>query len=316
MRLVSLKIVVRVGRRVLVVEPGDQADVQNVVCHPVDEAAAERLVRQRESERVNDHPGRHRARFAPPNLFHASRVRHRIAILVERQFRDRLLGEGSPRALGENHDFRHEIGAGFVIRFRFAVVVDSFIADAHADDARIVPQQLLSRKRWKDVGAEFLCDTAHPFRQLLQTRDVLAVIFHHRRHERTWDGKLPGVRHVPHRVARHRRLERRLLAPIGQQFVKAFRIDDRTGNSVIADVAALLDQHHREVVFAALLRELAQANRRGEAGRSAPDDENVDVQLIAFSHNSRHFRARGAEPWSLLGGSPWRTRRKILCSSV
>ena len=48
---------VRVGERVVIIEPDDETDVEQVVLHPVDEAAAEGVVGQRIAERVHHEPG-------------------------------------------------------------------------------------------------------------------------------------------------------------------------------------------------------------------------------------------------------------------
>jgi hypothetical protein len=182
------------------------------------------------------------------------------------------------------------VGAGLVVRLRFAVMIDALIADADADHAVAVPQQLLARKGREDVGAVFFCDSAEPLRKLLQTGNVLARVLHHRRHRKCGNGEFrTAARKIPHLVPADRRLDRSGLAPVGNQLVEAFRIDDGARDPVAADVAALVDQHHGEIVLAALLGERAQLDRSGETGGAATHDEDVDFELIAFRHNAVEF---------------------------
>jgi hypothetical protein len=115
MLFVALQLVVRVGRRILVVQTGHHADVEDVGAHAVDEAAAERLRRQRISQRVN-----HRARFETivgelPQLFDACRVDLWFSLRGEVQTRNGLLCERPARALTEHDDLRKDVGAGFVV---------------------------------------------------------------------------------------------------------------------------------------------------------------------------------------------------------
>jgi len=60
-----------------------------------------------------------------------------IAIAVETQTRNRGLGQRPAGAFTEHDDLRHEIGSGLVIRFARTVAGHAFVADSHADDARL-----------------------------------------------------------------------------------------------------------------------------------------------------------------------------------
>ena len=53
---------------------------------------------------------------------------------------------------------------------------------------------------------------------------------------------------------------------------------------MVADLAALLDHHDREVGPRGG-GELSQADRAGEAGGAAADEEDVDLETIAFRQN-------------------------------
>src|SRR5205814_3928281 len=57
MQLETLELVMRIERRVLVIETDDQADVDDAVAHAVDERAAERVEIERPAHRVNHGAG-------------------------------------------------------------------------------------------------------------------------------------------------------------------------------------------------------------------------------------------------------------------
>ncbi len=282
-----LQLVVRIGRRILVVQTGNHADVEDVAAHAVDEAAAERLRRQRISERVND-----RARFETivgelPQLFDARRVDLRLALRGEVQTRNGLLCERPTRALTEHDDLRKDVRAGLVVRFRRAVVIEAFVAGAHADDAIALPQQLLPGKRGKDLRAGFFRALREPDAHLLQRGDVLSVIVQRRRRKRRFD--LAARRQEPEFVTGHRRFDRCTLAPLRQQLVERARIHHRAGDAVIADLGGFFDHEDLECA-SGLLREPAEPNRARQARRAGADEEDVYFKLVAFGHTATYAR--------------------------
>src|SRR5579884_297824 len=183
LRFEELKEIVRIRRGIFVVQPRDEADVQNVVRHAVDEAAAERVVRKRISHRVNDASGLHRSGRTLPQLFHARGINLRFASFVEAQTRSRLLCKRSARSFAKHDDFCEDIRARFVVRLRASMLVEPLVAGAHADDAIAVPKQLLTRKLAEDLRARFFRFSRKPLHDFLKRSDVLAVVVHHRRNE-------------------------------------------------------------------------------------------------------------------------------------
>ena len=84
---------VRIGEGIVIIQPDDETDVEQVVLHPVNEPSAEGVVRQRVTERVH-----HGAWFdAPfrqlPYFLHPDRVNLRIAAFIEIELLDQLLGQ-------------------------------------------------------------------------------------------------------------------------------------------------------------------------------------------------------------------------------
>src|SRR5579864_8382203 len=102
----KLEDVVRIGRGIAVIEPGDKTDVEDVVAHAVNEAAAERVVGKRKSQRVNDAPGLHRASGTLPQLLYAGGIHLRLAVLLQIQSRNGLLCKRASRPFAEYDDLR------------------------------------------------------------------------------------------------------------------------------------------------------------------------------------------------------------------
>src|SRR3954466_9075505 len=71
MHLVALELVMRIERRVLVIETDHETDVDEAVLHAVDEAAAERIAVEWPSERVDDAAGFESIVGKLPQLLHA-----------------------------------------------------------------------------------------------------------------------------------------------------------------------------------------------------------------------------------------------------
>ena len=168
-----------------------------------------------------------------------------VAILVEAEPRDRRLGQRSARTFAQHDDLRHQIGAGLVVRFVRTVAGDALVADLHPDDAVAVPQQLLPGEGGEDVDAGCFGLRGEPLGEVRERRDVLAVIVQHRRRERGLD--LPAVGEEPERVAGDRRVEPAGDLFVREELVQGLRIDDGPGETVVPDLAALLDHHDREL---------------------------------------------------------------------
>ena len=73
---------------------------------------------------------------------------------------------------------------------------------------------------------------------------------------------------------------RAVFLPVGNQLVERARVHDRAGQDVRAGLRALLE-HARPRLLALLGGELLQADRRGQAGRAAADDDDVVFHRFA-----------------------------------
>jgi hypothetical protein len=257
--LVAVEVVVRVGGRVGVVEPRHQADVDDVVAHRVDPAAAEG-VPQRRAQGV-DHAARRQAARHAPELLDADRVHHRVAALVQAQAADGGLGERAARAFAQHHDLGHQVRAGLVVGLLLAGVRDALVADAHADHPVALPQQLLAGEGGEHVDPGFFRLGGEPLGQVRERPDVLAVVVERGRRERRRDLALVGEE--PQRVAADRGVEAAGDVLAGEELQQRLGVDHGAREAVVADLAALLD-HHDGDLRARRGGELAQPDRAGE----------------------------------------------------
>ena len=86
-------------------------------------------------------------------------------------------------------------------------------------------------------------------------------------------------------IAGRGRQRRRIIAPIGDQFIQSARFQHGAGEDMRANLAALFNQAH-----AKFGRELFQANRRGQARRPAPHDQHIKFHRFPFfGHHARPF---------------------------
>src|SRR5690606_5238673 len=100
-------------------------------------------------------------------------------------------------------------------------------------------------------------------------------------------------------VLRHRRVERRApLLPVRQQLAERARVHHRARKDVRADLRSLLE--HADADRKALFfTELAEPDCSGEAGRTAPDDDDIEFHALAF-----HARSNLAALSRSIGGDP------------
>src|SRR4029077_1061406 len=115
------------------VEAGDEADGPVRVVHAVDEAAAERLGREREAHRVDDAALLDAARGHFPQLLHAGRVHLRVPSDREPERLLELLRQRAAWALAQHGRLRMADRAGLVVRLVLARAIHALVAGLHAD---------------------------------------------------------------------------------------------------------------------------------------------------------------------------------------
>ena len=273
--------------RIGIVEAGDEPERHHVVLAAVDPRAAVFARGERPAHGVDHFAGSDAPRGHLPQFLHADAVGLRVAVLVELEASDQLLGERAARALGKHNDLGLEIVAGLEIPFRLAGFVDALVVGAHADDAIAFHQQFCAGKSGEDGDAGGLDFFAHPLGKAVQRDHVVAVIAHGRRR----DGKLEFAvsREEVDRFLADRRVQRRFFFEAGQQLAHGARIEQRAGETVLADLARFLQdvdiflgERRVRMLGVVLVDELRKPQRAGQPGGPAADDDHVGLHLRAF----------------------------------
>ena len=185
-------------------------------------------------------PGSDASRRQLPQLLHAHAVGLRIALAVELEAADELLGQRAARAFGEDDHLGLQIVAGLEVGFLLAVLVHAFVVGADAGHAAFLKQQLGAGEAGEHGDAGFLHLAAQPLHKAVDGDNVVAVIAHGRRR----DGKLElaAAGQVIDRFLGDLGIERRFLLEAGQQLAHGARIEQRAGEAMRADVARFLQQ--------------------------------------------------------------------------
>src|SRR5262245_8410955 len=259
-----------IGERVVVIQPDDEADVEQVVPHPVDEPSAEGVVGQRVTERVH-HEARLDAPFRQfPYFLHSDSVNLRVAVFVESELLDKLLGQRAARPFAQHGHLGEDVGPRLVILLRLAVLADALVARAHAyDPVVLVVEQLGAGEFGNEHDVRRLDDGPQPAYKLVQTYDVFTVVPERRRDDRRPDLEATGqIRNVLFAdLGFERRAE---FLVIGQQLRERADVHHRARNDVRADLAPLLDHCDRDfaegiaALFIVFVDELAQTQRSGQ----------------------------------------------------
>src|SRR6185503_4949951 len=270
----------RLETRVLVVEPGDVADVHAVAVEVIDEAAGVGARGDGPAHRVLDEAGLGTAGRELPQLLDAKAVGLRLAPVGEAEARHDLLGHAAAAALGEHRRASAYVGAWRVVGTRLAVPVEAHVADADARDAAVLDERLRRGEPGKDVDAERFGARGEDRGELAERDDPVAAVVHLRR-RRHAHGARPGE--VPELVARrgHADVGRRV-APARQQRVERFRLERAAGDQMRADRGSLL-QH----ADAGIGLQLLEPYGGGEAGGTAAHDHDVVFHDVALGHGIR-----------------------------
>ena len=183
MLLEFLQDALRIETRVRIVEAGDEAKRNDVVFAAVDPGAAVFLGGERPAQGVDDFAGSDAARGHFPEFFHADTVGLRVAVSVELEASDKLLGERATRAFGENHDFGVQIVAGLEVGFSLAGLSTPLSSVRTPTTRSSSHQQFGAGEAGEDGDAGFLHFAAQPLHEAVQGDDIVAVIAQRRRRD-------------------------------------------------------------------------------------------------------------------------------------
>ena len=135
MLLELLQHVLRIDARIAIVEPGDEAERDEVVLGAVNPGAAVLVESKRVAHGVDDFARSDAAGRQLPQFLHADAVGLRIAFAIELEAVDELLGQRAARAFGKDDDLGLQVVAGLEVGFLLAILVHALVVGAHADDA-------------------------------------------------------------------------------------------------------------------------------------------------------------------------------------
>ena len=122
MLLELLQHVLRIEPRVGIIEPGDKAERDDVIFAAINPRPAVFVRGQRPAHGVNHFARRDASGGHLPEFLHAHAVGLRIAITVEIEALDELLGQRAARALGQDHDLGIQVVAGLEVGFRLVLL--------------------------------------------------------------------------------------------------------------------------------------------------------------------------------------------------
>ncbi|GJD68525.1 hypothetical protein MMMDOFMJ_1448 [Methylobacterium gnaphalii] len=250
----------------------------------VQPGAAARLVRQRPAHGVLDEARLELVWRKLPQLLDAETVFLVVAVLVQGEAVDQRLGERAARALTEHRILAAQLHAAGEVVTRLAAARDAEIAGGDADDGTVlVVEHFGGREARIDLDAERLGLGTEIFGQVRERADEVAVVRHELGEEHVRQPQAAGSGEDHELVALNLGLQRafRVLAPFGQQYVEAGRVDHGARQDVRADLGALLDDDDVDLLTL-LGGDLFQPDRGGEAGRSCADDHDVEVHAFAF----------------------------------
>ena len=285
MRLELLQQIVGGQLDVAIVEADDEPDRDHVVAHRVDPRAAElavlRRLAERPAERVDDLVER---LLDPPHLLHAELPDLRLGA-VEAEVVECGTGEMAGRSLGEHGHLRCDVGAGLEVAERLPFPASTLVAAANADDATVLDEQLVGSRLGEHERPGRLRLLGEIAAHLRDGDDPVAVVAERRRRR---DPERTLLREEVDALARNLAVGRdasELLGAAAEQPADGARIHHRAREEMRSRLLALVHERDRDLpeplccpgIF---LEQLAQPKSTREAGRTATDDQDADVDAL------------------------------------
>src|SRR5690606_35631980 len=117
-----------------------------------------------------------------PQLLDADRIALRVAVRIQLEALDELLGEAAARAFGQHGDLGLDVDAFGVTGLVRAVFGHAHVTDAHAGDRAILVVDVVGGgEAGEHVDAQRLGLRRQPGAQRAQRHDEVAVVVHARR---------------------------------------------------------------------------------------------------------------------------------------
>ena len=214
-----------------------------------------------------------------PDFLQADAELRRLALGVEREFRDQLLAQAAARAFGEQRVFAeqfHAAGVGILVA---AVPGDAHVAGGDAAHRAVVVVEHFDRGKARiDFDAERFGFRRQPAADIAERADKAVMIAHQRRHREVRQPDRAGRRRPVEAIVLDLGLQRtiRVLTPVRKQLVERYRIDHGTRENVCTDLGTLLDHDDAKVGV-----ELLQPDRSRQARRAGAHDHDVEFHGFA-----------------------------------
>ncbi len=274
--LEALELVERRERGILVVEIGDQADIEPAVFGVIDEAAAGCGIVEWVTE-IMVHP----ALLVPvggnfPDFLDPEAIFLRLAGQI--MGGHDLLGHRPPRALGNQGILGFECDAlgkaGLGIPLAVAAQVAS---NDPAHRPAYLAQHIDRSRHGKDIDAELGCLFGKPAHQVAQAHDHTVARFQLWRHQEMGQRNIALFSEEVVSVAGDIRPDRGALEPpVGDQRLQPDRVHHRARKDVATDLGGLLHHGDSNVGMA-----LLDADGGGKTGRTRAHDQHVRRKCLA-----------------------------------
>ena len=272
--------------RVPVIKRDDQAEVHLVICGVVQKAAALSTLVEWPPGGVDDQAFLVTLRLNLPNLLDTDAIMLRIGVLPQIELAHDLFTEVATHTLRKNRVLAQQLITRRIRALFLAILTDTHIAGGNAGDTPFgVIQNLGSSKSRKHVDAHGLGLFGQPLAKLPQADDVVTMIVHGTRQEQARHRRGTGcTREIVNPIALALGFHRSaLLFPVRNQFVETAGLHNGPGKNMRPDLGAFFHHDDRQTLI-----ELQQANRCGQSGRTATDNNDIELHRFAFRF-FRHF---------------------------
>mmetsp|Transcript_108417 Transcript_108417/g.288559 ORF Transcript_108417/g.288559 Transcript_108417/m.288559 type:complete len:262 (-) Transcript_108417:137-922(-) len=232
-----------------------------------------------------------------PHLLDAEPVVLRADALPEVEARHDVLAEGPPAALGEDGLLAQELHAGLEGVLALPVLADAHVPELDAAHGAVLSDDGLAGCEARvDLHAELLRLLPEPAAELPEGDHVVAMLAERRRQvdqeARNFHGALPVWQPVEG-VAHDRSVEGGApLLPVRKELVERARLEDVPRQDVGADLRALLNDAHVQLL-ALRACYLLCSDCCTEACRASAHDDNVKLHLLALDRLAAEPAAPG-----------------------
>jgi len=285
MGLPALQLLERRNVGVGIVERDDEAERDLVVLLVVEEPAAPRVA-ERPALGVDHSPGLMFLRRNVPQLLDTETENLWPTLVTKLEDLGQPLGQMAPRAFGEQGVFGVQLEARLVVGPMRAVARDPHVAGRHPlHGAVVVEEDLGGGEAGENLDSQLLRLPRQPAAEIAEAQRVRPLVVHERGQEEVRHRELAALAEDPVVILADRHGQRRaLVVPVRDQLVERLRVEHGAGQDVRPDLTAFLQDADRNVA-SGRIRQLLEADRRGQAGGAAADNHHVIGHGFALAHD-------------------------------